>query len=149
MEKENIYGNVSHDPENHQIMCELRAEKVNRVADYIKPQSVRGEESGDLLIVSLGRNLWCNDRGLERNAGTRKKVSLAHFHHIHPLPRNTEEIFSRFKKIIVPELNLGQFVLHLRMNFRQFKFEQYNKIQGLPFMVKELVDKFNQILEED
>jgi 2-oxoglutarate ferredoxin oxidoreductase subunit alpha len=77
-----------------------------------------------------------------------KKISLAHFHNIDPLPKNTEEIFGRFRKIIVPELNLGQFVLYLRMNFQKFTFLQYNKIQGLPFMVRELVDKFNEILEE-
>ena len=78
-----------------------------------------------------------------------KKVSLAHFHYINPLPKNTADIFSNFKKIIVPELNLGQFVLYLKMKFPQFKFEQYNKIQGLTFMVSELVDKFNQVLEEE
>ena len=149
LEKENIYGNVSHDPENHQLMCELRAEKVNRVADYIKPLAVRGDDSGDLLIVSWGGTYGVMIEAYKEMQEQGKKVSLAHFHHIHPLPRNTEEVFSRFKKIIVPELNLGQFVQHLRMNFQHFKFEQYNKIQGLPFMVKELVDKFNQILEED
>jgi 2-oxoglutarate ferredoxin oxidoreductase subunit alpha len=149
LEKENIYGNVSHDPENHQLMCELRAEKVNRVANYIKPQEVRGGESGDLLIVSWGGTYGVMIEAFKEMQKQGKKVSLAHFHNIHPLPKNTEEIFGRFKKIIVPELNLGQFVQYLRMNFQQFNFEQYNKIQGLPFMVKELVDKFNQILEED
>ncbi len=149
LEKENIYGNVSHDPENHQIMCELRAEKVNRVANYIKPLEVRGDDEGDLLIVSWGGTYGVMIEAFKEMQEQGKKVSLAHFHNLHPLPKNTEEVFSKFKKIIVPELNLGQFVLHLRMTFQQFKFEQYNKIQGLPFMVKELVDKFNQILEED
>ena len=77
-----------------------------------------------------------------------KSVSLAHFNYINPLPKNTAEIFSRFKKIIVPEINMGQFVLYLRMQFQQFTFQQYNKIQGLPFMVQELVKKFNELLEE-
>lgn len=149
LEKENIYGNVSHDPENHQLMCELRAEKVNRVADYIKPLEVRGDDSGDLLIASWGGTYGVMIEAYKEMQEQGKKVSLAHFHNIHPLPRNTEEVFSRFKKIIVPELNLGQFVQHLRMNFQEFRFEQYNKIQGLPFMVKELVNKFNQILEEE
>ena len=77
-----------------------------------------------------------------------KSVSLAHFNYLNPLPSNTEEIFRNFKKIVVPELNLGQFVWYLRMQFQDIHFDQYNKVQGLPFMIKELVDKFNQLLEE-
>jgi len=148
LEKEDIFGNVSHDPENHQLMCEYRAEKVRRVANYIKPQEVIGPESGDLLVVSWGSTYGVMIEAVKEMQKQGKKVSLAHFHNINPLPKNTAEIFSKYKKIIVPELNLGQFVLYLRMYFQQFKFEQYNKIQGLPFMVKELVDKFNHLLEE-
>ncbi|MBN2174363.1 MAG: 2-oxoacid:acceptor oxidoreductase subunit alpha [Bacteroidales bacterium] len=148
LEKEDIYGNVSHDPENHQIMSELRAEKVQRVVNYIKPQEIIGPQKGELLIVSWGGTFGVMMEAVQEMQKQGKSVSLAHFHHISPLPKNTEEIFKNFDKIIVPELNLGQFVLYLRMQFRQFKFEQYNKIQGLPFMVKELVDKFNQLLEE-
>ncbi len=148
LEKENIKGNVSHDPDNHQLMSEYRAEKVARVANYIKPQEVLGPPSGDLLVVSWGGTHGNMIEAVQEMLQQGKKISLAHFHNIQPLPKNTAEIFSRFKKIVVPELNLGQFVLYLRMNFQQFKFEQYNKIQGLPFMVKELVDYFNQLLEE-
>jgi 2-oxoglutarate ferredoxin oxidoreductase subunit alpha len=148
LEKENISGNVSHDPENHQLMCELRAEKVKRVANYIEPQTIFGPDSGDLLVVSWGGTYGVMIEAVKEMQDAGKKVSLAHFHYINPLPNNTEEIFGRFKRIIVPELNLGQFVLYLRMNFQKFRFYQYNKIQGLPFMVKELVDKFNEILEE-
>jgi 2-oxoglutarate/2-oxoacid ferredoxin oxidoreductase subunit alpha len=148
LEKEDITGNVSHDPENHQIMCEYRAEKVRRVSNYIDPQEIIGPDSGDLLVVSWGGTFGVMIEAVKEMQGKGKNISLAHFHYINPLPNNTAEIFSRFKKIIVPELNLGQFVLYLRMNFQQFKFQQYNKIQGLPFMVAELVEKFNEILEE-
>jgi len=148
LEKEDIYGNVSHDPVNHQVMSELRAEKVARVANYIKDQKIFGPQSGDLLIVSWGGTYGVMMEAVLKMREEGKNISLAHFHNINPLPKNTEEIFSRFKKIIVPELNLGQFVLYLRMHFQQFDFEQYNKIQGLPFMVKELVALFNQKLEE-
>lgn len=148
LEKEDIYGNVSHDPENHQRMSEYRAEKVARVAEFIGDQEVYGPESGDLLIVSWGGTYGVMMEAVMEMQKEGKSVSLAHFHYINPLPKNTAEVFSRFKKIIVPELNLGQFVLYLRMQFRQFEFEQYNKIQGLPFMVKELVVLFNQKLEE-
>ena len=148
LEKEDIFGNVSHDPENHQIMCEYRAEKIQRVANYIPTQDIIGSATGDLLVVSWGGTYGNVIEAVLEMQKQGKKVSLAHFHHINPLPKNTADIFGNFKKIIVPELNLGQFVLYLRMKFQQFRFEQYNKIQGLPFMVKELVDKFNQILEE-
>lgn len=146
LEKENIKGNVSHDPENHQLMCELRAEKVQRVANYIPDQKLYGSPKGDLLVVSWGGTFGVMLEAVLELQKQGKKVSLAHFNYINPLPRNTETIFKNFKKIIVPELNLGQFVLYLRMNYQQFKFEQYNKIQGLPFMVKELIAKFNQTL---
>ncbi len=148
LEKEDIYGDVSHDPENHQIMCEYRAEKVARVANYIKEQEVFGPEEGELLIVSWGGTYGVMMEAVIEMQNEGKSVSLAHFNYINPLPRNTTEIFSRFKKIIVPEINMGQFVLYLRMQYQQFTFQQYNKVQGLPFMVRELTKKFNELLEE-
>jgi 2-oxoglutarate ferredoxin oxidoreductase subunit alpha len=75
-------------------------------------------------------------------------VSHAHFHHIMPLPKNTGEIFSGFKKILACELNSGQFVNYLRMRHPKHDYYQFNKVQGLPFMINELTDKFNQLLEE-
>ncbi len=149
LEKEDGSGNVSHDPMNHQIMSEYRAEKVNRVANYIPDQEIIGDKEGDLLIVSWGGTYGNMLEAVNAMQEAGKRVSLAHFNYINPLPKNTKEIFKKFKKIIVPELNLGQFVMILRMQFPEFRFEQYNKIQGLPFMVKELVDRFNQLLEEE
>jgi 2-oxoglutarate ferredoxin oxidoreductase subunit alpha len=75
-----------------------------------------------------------------------KKVSFANFNYINPLPKNTEELLSNFKNIIVAEINSGQFVNYLRMNFPQFDYKQYNKVQGLPFTVEELKENFNQYL---
>ena len=148
LEKEDGIGNVSHDPMNHQIMSEYRAEKVERVANYIPEQEIIGEKSGDLLVVSWGGTYGVMFEAVKKLQGEGKKISLAHFHFINPLPKNTEEVLKGFKKIIVPELNMGQFALYLRMKFPQFQYQQYNKIQGLPFMEKELGDKFNQLLEE-
>jgi 2-oxoglutarate ferredoxin oxidoreductase subunit alpha len=76
-----------------------------------------------------------------------KKISHAHFHYINPLPKNTEKILKSFKKILVCELNAGQFVYYLRMNFPLPNIYQFNKIQALPFMINELTDKFNELLE--
>lgn len=148
LEKENITGIVTTDPENHELMVKLRAEKVQRVANYIPEQEVFGEPEGDLLVVS-----WGGTKGVIRESVIEmqkegKKVSHAHFKYIMPLPNNTAQIFSKFKKIIVCELNNGQFVVYLRAVLPQFKYEQANKVQSLPFFMDELKDKYYKLLEE-
>lgn len=148
LEKENGAGNVSHDPMNHQIMTEIREEKVQRVANFIPEQEVIGEQEGDVLVVSWGGTFGVMRTVVESLQKEGKSISLAHFNYINPLPRNTEEILGRFKKIVVCEINNGQFVKFLKINFPQYKYHQYNKVQGLPFMVQELEDKFNSLLNE-
>ncbi len=148
LEKENITGVVTTDPENHELMVKLRLEKVLRIANYIPEQEVFGESEGDLLVVS-----WGGTKGVIRESVIEmqkegKKVSHAHFRYIMPLPRNTEQIFSKFKKIIVCELNNGQFVAYLRATLPQFKYYQANKIQSLPFFMDELKEKYYKLLEE-
>ncbi|MDD3876707.1 MAG: 2-oxoacid:acceptor oxidoreductase subunit alpha [Bacteroidales bacterium] len=148
LEKLDIEGTVSTDPLNHQKMSEYRLQKVLKVADYMPEQDVYGEDSGDLLVVSWGGTQGAVRSSVKHMIKDGKKVSHAHFHYIMPLPKNTAAIFSRFKKIIVCELNMGQFVNYLRASLPEYKYEQYNKIQGLPFLVAELKAKYNQILEE-
>ena len=148
LEKEDGSGNVSHDPLNHERMTMLREEKVQRVANYIPEQEVFGSDDADLLIVSWGGTFGVMLTVVEKMQEQGKSVALAHFKHIMPLPKNTEELLGRHKKIIVCEINNGQFVKYLRMNFPQFKYQQYNKIQGLPFMVAELEAKFNELLNQ-
>lgn len=147
LEKDFLKGSVSHDPLNHQKMVEVRAAKVAKVADFIPLQPVVGDLKGDLLVVGWGGTYGHLLAAVNALQSESKSISLAHFNYINPLPRNTEEIFKGFKKIIVCELNLGQFVNYLRMSFQQFEYLQYNKVQGLPFTVAELTDKFNHILE--
>ncbi|MGM0567039.1 MAG: 2-oxoacid:acceptor oxidoreductase subunit alpha [Bacteroidota bacterium] len=147
LEKWDVTGNVSTDPENHQKMVEYREKKVQKVAERIPKQEIVGEDTGDLLVVS-----WGGSRGAVLNAVTAlqeqgKRISHAHFSYINPLPKNTEDILKGFKKIIVCELNLGQFVKYLKINFPEYKYLQYNKVQGLPFTEGELKTKFNEILE--
>lgn len=149
LEKENIIGNVSTDPMNHQIMVDLREAKVQKVADYIPKQEIFGDATGDLLVVSWGGTEGAVLEAVEELRNDGKKVSHAHFNYIMPLPRNTAQILSGFKKIIVCELNSGQFVNYLRMTHPQHQYMQYNKVQGLPFMVAELAARFNQIFEEE
>ena len=148
LEKEDISGNVSHDPLNHEKMSHLREEKVERVANYIDNLEVEGDEEGDVLVVSWGGTYGVMITAVEELRSEGKSVSLAHFRNIKPLPKNTADVFARFKKIIVCEINLGQFVNYLRMTLPEFTYHQYNKIQGLPFLVNELKDQFNALLNE-
>ncbi len=140
LEKSNISGKVSHDPYNHQKMSEIREEKVQRVANHIPEKEVYGNMQCDTYGALYSAVKEMQDEGTS--------VSLAQFNYIKPLPKNTKEVLGNFKKIVVCELNMGQFVNYLRMNFPEYQYKEYNKIQGLPFMVSELVNKFNQILEE-
>lgn len=150
LEKENITGNVSHNPENHQLMATLRDEKISRIANYIPSQKVEGDEEGDLLIVGWGGTYGalCNSLSSIKKQFPDKKIGLCHFNYINPLPKNTAEIFAKYKKIVVCELNFGQFVKYLRISLPEFKYEQYNKLKGLPFTVSELVDAYTKLMEE-
>ncbi len=147
LEKHCRTGAVSHDPANHQTMTELRAEKVARVIDMIPTQEVIGEGEGDLLVVGWGGTKGHLLSAVEKLQADGKRVSLCHFNWIDPLPKGVEEIFSKFEKIVVCELNMGQFAGYLRMNFQKFDFGQYNKVQGLPFTVDELVRYFETLLK--
>lgn len=148
LEKENIKGTVSTDPLNHEIMTNLRYDKVQRIANYIPKQEVFGDQTGELLVVSWGGTYGQVHSAVIDMQKQGKKVSHAHFDYIMPLPKNTEEVLSKFKKIVVCELNSGQFVNYLRAQLPQYKYIQFNKVQGLPFLGIELTNKFNQILEE-
>lgn len=147
LEKDSLKGSVSHDPDNHQLMVDTRAAKVARVVDLIPPQSVYGDAEGDLLVVGWGGTRGHLQSAVDALRAEGKRVSLCHFNFINPLPKGVAEIFGGFKKIVVCELNKGQFAGYLRQNFQQFTFDQYNKTQGLPFTVRELKEKFNSLLK--
>jgi 2-oxoglutarate ferredoxin oxidoreductase subunit alpha len=141
-------GNVSHDPANHQRMVEIREEKVNRVVEMIPELEVYGDQEGELLVVGWGGTFGYTEGSVREMRTQGVKIGLAHFNYIKPLPANTADIFARFKKIVVCELNLGQFAAYLRDKVPGFVYHQYNKVQGLPFTVKELVENFEKLLEE-
>ncbi|MGQ8335063.1 2-oxoacid:acceptor oxidoreductase subunit alpha [Sunxiuqinia sp. A32] len=146
--EKNIQGTVSHDPENHQRNCEIRAEKVERVSNMIPELEVCGDEDGDLLVVGWGGTYGHMISVVREMRKEGKKVSLAHFNFIKPLPKNTKEVFSKFKKIVVCELNLGQFASYLRDKLPEFTYHQVNKVKGLPFTVLELKENFEKLLED-
>lgn len=148
LEKDFLKGSVSHDPLNHQKMVDVRAAKVAKVQDFIPEQEVVGESEGDLLVVSWGGTYGHTFTAVSELQREGKSVSLCHIHYINPLPKNIANLFKGFKKIVVCELNLGQMAHYLRTEHQEFNYLQYNKVQGLPFTVTELKEKFNQILED-
>ena len=117
--------------------------KIEKVADYIPGLEGNGPESGKLLVVGWGGTFGHLLSAVQevRNSGT--SVSFAHFDYIMPLPKNTEEVFSRFERILVCELNSGHFVNWLRGKLPQFSYRQFNKVQGQPFLVQEIVAAIN------
>ena len=144
--EKNPDGVISSDPDNHQMMVNARAEKVNRLANYIPELEIVGEEKGEVLIVGWGGTFGHLYTAVKEFHQENKSVSLAHFDYINPLPKNTEKVLSGFKKIIVCELNSGQFAAYLRDKMPQFHYHQLNKVQGQPFIVKEIKDAVNAIL---
>ncbi len=146
LEKDALKGSISHDPKNHQLMVKNRAAKVAKMVDYIPEQSVMGAAEGDLLVVGWGGTKGHLQSAVEQLQAEGKSISLCHFNFINPLPHGTEEIFSKFKKIVVCELNEGQFAGYLRQSIEGFKCEQFNKVEGQPFTVVDLVAKFTELL---
>lgn len=146
LEKQAITGNVSYDPNNHEQMVKLRAKKVKRVANFIPELEVKGAKKGDLLVVGWGGTYGNLFTAFNEVAKTSTSIGFAHFNFIHPLPKNTAEIFANYTTILVCELNLGQFVRLLKGEFPQFNYQQYNKVQGLPFSKKELITQFTHYL---
>ncbi len=148
LEKDRISGNVSYVPENHEYMVNIRAEKIKRVQEYIPELSTEFAQSGDLLVIGWGGTYGSLHSAVKHiNEEGYDNIGYAHFNYINPLPKNTSEVLKRFKKIVVCELNSGQFAKVLKMNFNEFDILQYNKIQGLPFGNTELIQKFKQLVK--
>ena len=147
LEKDCVKGCISHDPANHQKMTDTRAAKVAKVAEDIPAQAVWGDAEGDLLVVGWGGTRGHLQNAVDEMRREGKKVSLCHFNYINPLPKGVRDIFAKFRRIVVCELNEGQFAAYLRQNFQEFPYEQYNKCEGLPFTVAELKQKFESLLK--
>jgi 2-oxoglutarate ferredoxin oxidoreductase subunit alpha len=146
LEKQNITGNISYDPNNHEQMIHLRQEKVDKVANYIPLQTMdNGPETGDLLILGWGGTYGALKTATTILRGEGLNVSHAHLRYISPFPSNLGEILKGFKTVVVPELNNGQLVKIIRDKYF-IDAIPYNKIQGLPFMSTEVVNKIKEIL---
>ena len=144
LEKDNATGAISTNPENHHLMTQLRQQKI----DNIKVPNVEVEgdkDDAELLIVGFGGTYGHLHAAMDEMRAAGKKVALAHFKYINPLPANTEEVLKKYPKVVVAEQNMGQFAGYLRMKIDGFVPNQYNEVKGQPFVVNELVAAFTEI----
>lgn len=149
LEKDYYKGSISTEALNHQLMVDTRALKIKNISNFIPELTTYGSDDSEALVVG-----WGGTRGHLMSAVNEvikqgKKIALAQFNYINPLPKNTQEIFSNYKKILVCELNSGQFATYLRSQVPITNILQYNKVQGQPFTVSELVEQFENLLNLD
>lgn len=147
LEKANITGNVSYDPDNHQLMTMVRKAKVDRVADVIPPIEPHGDASGDLLVLGWGGTWGSIITAVDEARRAGKRVSAAHLRHLNPMPANLGEVLKRFKKVLIPELNTGQLRLLIRGQYL-VDARGLNKIQGKPFLVDEIIQAIDLMLND-
>lgn len=148
LEKDFTTGTISTTAENHQKMVDVREAKINRIADYIPEIDLIGDENADLLVIGWGGTYGHLREAVETINKDGKKVALAHFQFISPLPRNTEAILKQFNKIIVAEQNKGQFAEYLQSRIEGLKLSKFNKVEGRTLIVSELIEAFNHKLDE-
>ena len=147
LEKDCWTGAISTDPENHDLMCRLRAEKVAKIP--VPDVTVQGcADDADLLIVGFGGTYGHLYSAMDEMVKAGQKVALAHFSYLNPLPGNTAEVLHRYPKVVVAEQNLGQFAAYLRMKVDNFTPYQYNEVKGQPFAVARLVEAFTRIINQ-
>ncbi|HIZ32067.1 MAG TPA: 2-oxoacid:acceptor oxidoreductase subunit alpha [Candidatus Bacteroides merdigallinarum] len=147
LEKDSWTGAISTDPDNHNLMCRLRAEKVAKIP--VPDVQVYGcADDADLLIVGFGGTFGHLYSAMDELNKAGHKAALAHFSYINPLPKNTAEVLKKYPKVVVAEQNLGQFAGYLRMKVDGFVPYQYNEVKGQPFVVSELVDAFTKIINQ-
>lgn len=146
LEKEDKTGNVSYDPDNHDKMVRLRAEKVKRAANSIPLLEVNGDEQGDTLVLGWGGTYGTITTAVQQIRARGHQVSSAHLQYLNPMPSNTEQVLRSFKKIVIPEINLGQLSMLIRS---QFLIETHgiNIVKGQPFKVDTLVERIMEVIE--
>ena len=144
LEKDNATGAISTNPENHHLMTQLRQQKIEKI--QVPDVVVEGDkDDAELLIVGFGGTYGHLHAAMDEMRAAGKKVALAHFKYINPLPKNTAEVMKKYPKVVVAEQNMGQFAGYLRMKIDGFVPAQYNEVKGQPFVVNELVAAFTEI----
>jgi 2-oxoglutarate ferredoxin oxidoreductase subunit alpha len=146
IEKQDVTGNINYEPLNHEHMVRLRAAKVESVANDIPPVIPEGDPSGDLLIIAWGSTHGPITAALNAQREKGRRIGHVHLRHLNPLPRDLGEVISRYKKVLVPEMNMGQLLMILRAKYL-VDAQGYNKIQGKPFKQSEIEQRIDEILE--
>ncbi len=146
LSKAPITGNVSYDPQHHSQMVRERAEKVARLANVIPELAVDGPDEGDLLIVSWGGTFGAVHTAVRKAQEAGYAVSHAHLRYLNPFPKNTEAVLRNFKRILIPELNMGQLAFVLRGTYGLDNISTYSKMHGRPFKISEIYDKLEELL---
>ncbi len=147
LEKDYNTGSISTDPINHEKMVNVREEKINNISKSLPDLKIEGDETADLLVIGWGGTHGHLMSAVNSLTKQNKKVAIAHFNYINPLPKNTVEVIQRYKKVVVCELNSGQFATFLRSKVPGVEFLQYNKVQGQPFTAHELEEHFISLLK--
>ncbi|MEW6751311.1 MAG: 2-oxoacid:acceptor oxidoreductase subunit alpha [Candidatus Latescibacterota bacterium] len=143
--KEDITGNVSYEPADHERMVAVRAEKVARLARHIPELQVNGPAEGELLVLGWGSTCGAIEAAVERVQGVGRAVAAAQLRYLNPFPRNLGEVLGRYRRVLVPELNSGQLALLLRARYLCPVISQ-SKVQGLPFKIREIEERIHQVL---
>src|SRR6266404_6189558 len=145
IEKQDVTGNISYDPDNHDHMVKMRAEKVRRVAQEIPPTTINGPATGDLLVVGWGGTYGSITAAVERAQTAGKSVASVHLRHLNPLPPDLGHILREYRKVLVPEINSGQLVRVLRAEYLVAAVG-FNRVRGLPLASEEIYEAINQLL---
>jgi 2-oxoglutarate ferredoxin oxidoreductase subunit alpha len=145
LEKKDVIGNISYDPDNHQIMINKRKEKIDNIKNDIPDMVVEGDQQGELLVLGWGSTYGAIKEAIRHIQAQGYNASQAHLRFLHPFPQNLGSVLSRFKKVLLPELNLGQMATVIRSTFLR-DIIQFNKVQGQPFKVAEIERKIIEVL---
>jgi 2-oxoglutarate ferredoxin oxidoreductase subunit alpha len=144
IEKQDVTGNISYDPENHDHMVRTRAEKVRRVAQEIPPTSINGPATGDVLVVGWGGTYGSITAAVERAQAAGRSVASIHLRHLNPLPPDLGHILREYRRVLVPEINSGQLVRVLRAEYL-VDAVGFNRVRGLPLASEDIQDAINQL----
>lgn len=145
LEKANITGNVNYDPDNHHNMVKIRAQKIQNMVADIPALEVDGDKEGDLLVVGWGGTYGAITEAVIKARENGYKVSQAHFRYLNPFPKNTAEVLSKFKTVLIPEINLGQLAHIIKSEFL-IPVQQLNIVRGLPFRISDIESKIIELL---
>ena len=145
LEKADIYGTVNYDPENHNKMIHLRAQKIKNIENDIPELEVDGEQQGELLVLGWGGTYGAIKEAVIKSRALGLKVSQAHLQYVNPFPKNTGEVLKRFNKVLIPEINLGQLAKLIKSEYL-VDVVQFNVVRGLPFRVSDIIEKIKETL---